>query len=95
MLLVKAILRYSGRAFAAPRRRFSLYALGWYLAPYWILALVISLVGYGIIGQGHAAAILAGVAWILALVVGGIRVLPHADWPRGFGGDKGNDKRLK
>lgn len=86
-MALRKIIHFGLRPFAVPRRRFSLYGVGWYLAPYEILALLVSVTGYGAIGQGHAAAEVAIVAFVAANVVGCFRVLPRADWTGGFGND--------
>lgn len=93
MFTLKNVAKYCLRAFAVPSRRFSLYAVGWYLAPYEIVAFVVSLSVYGVIGPGHAAGVVAAVAFVVASAVGGFRVLPHADWTGGFGDSDPESRR--
>lgn len=85
---------YARRPFAVPKRRFSLYAVGWYLAPYELLALLVGLTAYGVIGRGHAAGVVGTVAFVVASVVGCFRVLPRADWTGGFGFEKDDQEAL-
>jgi hypothetical protein len=79
-MLLRSVLNACVRPFAVPKRRISLYAVGWYLFPYEVFGLLVGLFGYGVLGPGVAAAVVVGLALVLALVVGGFRVLPHADW---------------
>lgn len=89
---LRKIIEIGARPFVVPERRISLYAVGWYLGPYLLVALLISLIAYGVLGQGHAAAVVAGIAWVLASVLGAIRVLPSADRTGGSGGQGTSDK---
>jgi hypothetical protein len=86
------IIRLGLRAFAVPQRRIGLYSIGWYLAPYWLVALLVSLIAYGVLGQGRDAAVVGCIAGVLACLVGAVRVLPRADWTGGYGGQEIIDK---